>query len=147
MAALAQITFLDALRFSILGERLSSLSLCVTLSLFHIETTKRQWRESLAPSLSGEKILSGWSARCISYHMYQKSHAQEFLFLIVRNPREQDWDINFVKVKFLTKFYEKKVSTVWKKCFRGEGFWKRKVSEILISIYLFIFFNNLRSRI
>ena len=79
VAALAQITFLDALSFSILGERLCS-PLCVTLSLSHIETTKPQQRESLAPNLSGEKKLSGWSARYISYHMYQKIICAGFPF-------------------------------------------------------------------
>ena len=150
MAALAQITFPDALSFSIFAERLHSLLVCHSLSLSlsvshthtrahtHIETTKPQRRESLVPSLSAEKKLSGWSARCISYHMYQKSYAQDFPFLIGRNLRDRDWYINFVKIKFLTKFYKKKVLTVWKKCFRGEGSWKRKLSEIVISIYFFI---------
>ena len=84
MAALAQITFPDALSFSIFGERLRSLLVCHSLSVClsvclsfclsvclslihtHIETTKPQRRESLVPSLSAEKKLSGWSARCIS---------------------------------------------------------------------------------
>ena len=74
MWLLTQITFLDALSFSILGEHLCFLPVCHS-SLSHIETTKPQRRKSLAPSLSGEKKLSGWSARCISYHMYQKSYA------------------------------------------------------------------------
>ena len=138
MAAVAQITFPDTLSFSILGERLHSLLVCNSFSLSHIETNKPQWRESLAPSLSGEKKLSGWSARCISYHMYQKSHAEGFYFLIGRILMERDWYTNFVKIKFLTKFCKKKVLTVWKKCFRGKGSWKRKLSEILISIYFFI---------
>ena len=148
MAVLAQITFPDTLSFSILGGRLRSLPLCVCVRacvracvrvcvcvlLSHIKTIKPQRKESLAPSLSSEKKLSGWSARCISYHLYQKSHAQDFPFLIGRNLRERDWYTNFVKIIFFTKFYKKKVLTVWKKCFRGEGFWKRKLSEILISI-------------
>ena len=92
MATLAQITFPEALSFSILGERLRSLplSLSLSLSLSYIKTTKPQQRESLAPSLSGEKKLSGWSVRFISYHMYQKSHAQDFPFLIGRNLTERD---------------------------------------------------------
>ena len=100
MATLAQITFPEALSFSILGERLRSLPLSLSLSLSHslslslslsyIKTTKPQQRESLAPSLSGEKKLSGWSVRFISYHMYQKSHAQDFPFLIGRNLTERD---------------------------------------------------------
>ena len=90
MATLAQITFPGALSFSILGERLRSLPLSLSLSLSYIKTTKPQQRESLAPSLSGEKKLSGWSVRFISYHMYQKSHAQDFPFLIGRNLTERD---------------------------------------------------------
>ena len=51
VATLAQMTFPDALSFSILGERCRSLS----LFLSHIEKAKPQRRDSLAPSFGGKK--------------------------------------------------------------------------------------------
>ena len=92
VAALAQITFPDALSFSIFAERLHSLLVCHSLSLSlsvshthtrahtHIETTKPQRRESLVPSLSAEKKLSGWSARCISLSYVSKITCTGFPF-------------------------------------------------------------------
>ena len=68
-----------------------SLSLSLSVSLCHIKTIKLRRRESLAPSLSGEKKSSGSIAICILYHVHQKSHAEKDLsFLIGRNLRERD---------------------------------------------------------
>ena len=146
MAALHQITFPDALSFSIL-ENVVTLSMCVTLPLSYIETTKLQRKESLDPSLSGEKKLSGSSARCISYHMYQKSHPQkDFPFLIGRNLLERDWCINFFKIKFLTKFYKKKSINCLKEMLQRRRFLKKKDLRNC-NLNFFLFFNNFRSRI
>ena len=69
---LAQITFPDALNFSVLEKRRCS------LSLSHIEAAKLQRRDSVAPSLDGAKkcfLQSVSSTICVLHNIYEHSHA------------------------------------------------------------------------
>ena len=104
---LAKITFPHALNFSILEKR--------RCSLLHIETTKPQRPDSIAPGLPGTKkcfLQIAWSTICILYNIYEQSHVQRaLLFLISKNMWAQ---------YLIHQFYRKKVLTVWQKCFRDE---------------------------
>ena len=96
-----QITFLDALNFSILEERRYSLSLSYT------EKIKPQRPDSVAPSVPGANkcfLQSVSSTICILYTIYEQSHAQRPLPSLISK--------NLWAPYLIHQFYRKKVLTV-----------------------------------
>ena len=99
LANLDQITFPDALNFSILEKR--------RYSLFHIETTKPQRPDSIAPILPGTNkcfLQSVSSTIVISYNIYEQSHAQRALPSLIMK--------NLWAPYLIHQFYRKRVLTV-----------------------------------
>ena len=96
---LAKITFPHALNFSILEKRRYSLS--------HIETTKPQRPDSVAPSLPGAKkcfLQIVLSTICILYNIYEQSYPQTALPFVISKSLWAQYLIH--------QFYRNKVLTV-----------------------------------
>ena len=74
------------------------------MALSHVDTTKPQRRDNIAPSQESFFFKVSQVHLCILYNVYEKSHTQRALpFVIGKNLLDPDQYNNFVKETFLNK--------------------------------------------